>query len=180
MTDIATLIDAVIAREGGYIDHPADRGGPTNWGITERVARANGWAKDMRDLPREEAARIYRRLYWEEPNFDAVAEISVMIAAELFDTGVNMGPVVATDFLQRALNALNRTARDYPDVTVDRRIGPATLAALRGYLEARGKVGETVLVKAMEALQGAHYIALTESRPANEAFLFGWIANRIG
>jgi len=180
MGDIAVLIEAVIAREGGYINHPADRGGPTKWGITERVARANGWAKDMRDLPREEAARIYRRLYWEEPHFDAVAEISVMIAAELFDTGVNMGPVVATGFLQRALNALNRNARDCPDVTLDRAIGPATLAALRGFLAARGRAGEMVLLKAMEALQGAHYVALAESRPANEAFLFGWIAHRVG
>lgn len=180
MTDIAALIDAVIAREGAYVDHPADRGGPTNWGITERVARANGWAKDMRDLPRAVAARIYRRLYWEEPNFDAVADISVLIAAELFDTGVNMGPVVATGFLQRALNALNRNARDCPDIPLDRTLGPATLGALRAYLTARGKAGETVLLKAMEALQGVHYIALTESRPANEAFLYGWIAHRVG
>ena len=37
---IDQLIDDVIAREGGYSDHPADRGGPTRWGITERVARA--------------------------------------------------------------------------------------------------------------------------------------------
>ncbi|MES2753138.1 MAG: glycosyl hydrolase 108 family protein, partial [Pseudomonadota bacterium] len=33
-TDIATLIDAVIGREGGYSNHPADRGGPTRWGVT--------------------------------------------------------------------------------------------------------------------------------------------------
>ena len=37
-----------------------------------------------------------------------------------------------------------------------------------------------VLLKAMEALQGERYIALAESRPANEAFLYGWLANRIG
>lgn len=180
MADIAALIDALIAREGGYVEHPADRGGPTHWGVTEHVARANGWTGDMRALPRAEAERIYRRIYWEEPGFDAVDAISPSVAAELFDTGVNMGPPVATGFLQRALNALNRTARDYPDVTLNRKIGPATLAALRAYLAVRGKAGEAVLLKAMEALQGAHYVALTENRPANEAFLYGWIANRIG
>lgn len=180
MADIAASIDALIAREGGYVDHPADRGGPTNWGITEHVARANGWTGTMRELPRSEAARLYRRLYWETPRFDAVAKISATIAAELFDTGVNMGPTVATGFLQRALNALNRNARDCPDVPLDRTLGPVTLGALRAYLEARGKPGETVLLKAMEALQGAHYIAITESRRANEAFLYGLIANRIG
>lgn len=180
MADIVALVDALIAREGGYVDHPADKGGPTNWGITEKVACAHGWTGAMRTLPRTEAVRIYRRIYWQEPGFDAVDAISPSVAAELFDTGVNMGPAVATGFLQRALNALNRTARDYPDITLDRKIGPATLAALRAYLAVRGKTGEAVLVKAMNALQGAHYVALAENRPANEAFLYGWIANRVG
>lgn len=180
MMDVATLIEALFLREGGYVDHPADKGGPTNWGVTEHVARANGWTGLMRALPRSEAERIYRRAYWEEPGFDAVGDISGAVAAELFDTAVNMGPGVAVGFLQRALNALNRNQRDYSDLVLDRKIGPVTLAALSGFLAARGKAGETVLLKAMEALQGAQYIALTESRPANEAFLYGWIANRIG
>lgn len=29
--DIDSLIDEVIGREGGYANHPADRGGPTRW-----------------------------------------------------------------------------------------------------------------------------------------------------
>ena len=37
---IDALIDAVIDREGGYVNHPADRGVPTRWGVTEAVARA--------------------------------------------------------------------------------------------------------------------------------------------
>lgn len=177
--DVGALIEALILREGGYVDHPADKGGPTNWGITEHMARANGWAGAMRALPRAEAARIYRRVYWEEPGFDAVGDISSAVAAELFDTAVNMGPGVAIGFLQRALNALNRNQRDYPDLALDRKIGPVTLAALSAFLMVRGTAGETVLLKAMEALQGAQYIALTESRPGNEAFLYGWIANRV-
>ena len=44
---IDTLIDGVIGREGGYSNHPADRGGPTRWGVTEAVARANGYRGDM-------------------------------------------------------------------------------------------------------------------------------------
>jgi hypothetical protein len=47
-------------------------------------------------------------------------------------------------------------------------------------LKKRGAPGEQVLLKAIEALQGARYIKLTEQRPANEAFLYGWLANRIG
>ena len=178
--DVDMLIDAVIDREGRYVNHPADRGGPTCWGITEAVARAEGYASAMRDLPRDTAAAIYRRLYWLHPGFDRVALRAPAIAGELFDTGVNMGAGTAAGFLQRALNALNRAARDYPDIAVDRAIGPRTLAALDCFLKARGKGGETVLVRAMEALQGERYIALAERRPSQEAFLYGWLANRIG
>ncbi|WP_265569875.1 glycoside hydrolase family 108 protein [Sphingomicrobium nitratireducens] len=175
------LVEALIEREGGYVHHPADRGGPTNFGITQEVARAQGYMADMRDLPREEARAIYRRLYWLRPGLDRIARRLPLIAAELFDTGVNMGPAVAITFLQRALNALNREQRDYADLVPDGRVGAQTLAALDAYLAVRaGQGGETVLRRALEALQGERYLRLAERRPANEAFLYGWLANRIG
>ena len=88
--------------------------------------------------------------------------------------------MTATGFLQRALNALNRGGRDYPDIAVDRRVGPRTLAALAGFLRVRGRTGEGVLLKALDALQGERYVRLAEARPANEAFLYGWLAGRVG
>ena len=179
--DVDDLIDELIEREGGYVSHPADRGGPTRYGITEAVARAHGYGGAMAELPREEAAAIYRRLYWRRPRFDRVSDRCPRVAAELFDTGANMGPAVAATFLQRALTALNRGGSDYPDLAPDGRVGPATLAALDAFLEVRGKDrGETVLLRALEALQGERYLRLAEKRPANEAFLYGWLANRIG
>ncbi len=42
MLGVDQLVDALIEREGGYVDHPLDRGGVTNFGITEAVARAHG------------------------------------------------------------------------------------------------------------------------------------------
>lgn len=178
--DVDGLIDALIEREGGYVNHPADKGGPTCFGITEAVARAHGYAGPMRQMPRTDAAAIYKRLYWLRPHFDDVSKRSNRLAAELFDTGVNMGPAVAVTFLQRALTALNRNAKDYPDLTPDGRIGAATLSALDTFLVSRGANGETVLLRALEALQGERYLRLAERRPANEAFLYGWLANRIG
>lgn len=178
--DIAKLIDEVVAREGGYSNHPNDKGGPTCWGITQRVARTHGYMGDMRSFPRSQAAQIYQTLYWDRPRFADIAHISPKIAAELFDTAVNMGTSVAVGFLQRALNALNRQQRDYRDLLLDRRIGPVTIAALSAFLATRGSQGESVLLKALEALQGELYLSLAEQRPANEAFLYGWMANRIG
>jgi len=179
--DADQLIDALIDREGGYVNHPADKGGPTCFGISEAVARAHGYRGAMRELPREEAVEIYRRLYWLRPRFDEIAKRSARLAAELFDTGANMGPAVAVTFLQRALTALNRNGSDYADLVPDGRIGDATLAALDRFLAVRGQSsGETVLLRALEALQGERYLRLAERRPANEAFLYGWLANRIG
>jgi lysozyme family protein len=179
--DVDELIDELIEREGEFVSHPADRGGPTRYGITEAVARAHGYAGAMTQLPRDEAAAIYRRLYWLRPRFDQVAERAPRVAAELFDTGANMGPAVAATFLQRALTALNRGGKDFPDLVPDGRIGPATMAALDAFLKARGALGgETVMLRALEALQGERYLRLAEKRPANEAFLYGWLANRIG
>lgn len=178
--DIDSLIDEVIAREGGYVHHPADRGGPTRFGVTQAVARAHGYAGEMRAFPREQAEAIYRRRYWHDPGFDRVALRMPRVAAELFDTGVNMGVAVAARFLRRALNALNRGARDYPDVAGTGLIDAKCEAALAGFMARRGAAGETVLLKALEALQGERYVALAEGRPGNEAFLYGWLANRIG
>jgi lysozyme family protein len=179
--DVDGLVNAVIDREGGYVSHPADKGGPTCFGITEAVARAHGYAGPMRQLPRAEAAAIYKRLYWLRPGFQQVAARSVAVAAELFDTGVNMGPAVAATFLQRALTALNRNGRDYPDLVPDGRIGTQTINALDAFLTVRGQdSGETVLLRAIDALQGERYLRLAERRPANEAFLYGWLANRVG
>lgn len=173
------LIDGVIGREGGYANHPDDRGGETIWGITVAVARRYGYPGPMRSMPRDEAVRIYKSRYWTEPGFGQVAELSVRAAEELFDTGVNMGPAVAAGFLQRALNALNRQGKDYSDLKVDADIGPATLRALSSYILLRGAEGEDVLLKALNVLQGERYVSLAEGRAANESFVYGWLRTRV-
>lgn len=176
---IAQRIDAIIAREGGYSDHPADRGGPTCWGITEQVARAFGYAGDMRALPRVIAVEIYAGRYWSAPRFDRVAERYGAVASELFDIGVNMGVGVAGGFLQRALNALNTEGAHYADVTPDGGIGALTLHALDCYRQRRGAEGGEVLLEAIRSLRGARYIEISEKRSKNEAFTYGWFRRMV-
>ena len=177
---IDKLIDEVIRREGGYVNHPNDRGGPTNWGITLQVARAYGYLGDMQALPRSAAANIYKTRYWTGPKFDQAAALCPTIGDELFDTGINMGTGAAGKFLQRALNALNRGASDYPDITADGNVGPMTLSALKAYMGKRGPAGGEVLRKAIDALQGARYIEIAEANKTQEAFVYGWMSNRVG
>lgn len=176
---IDRMLDELLTREGGYVDHPADRGGPTNFGVTEQVARAYGYSGPMRSLPRATALDIYRRRYWVRPGFDRVAQRMPKLAEELFDTGVNMGPKSAAEFLQRSLNALNRGARDYGDIGVDGDIGPMTLTALDQFKSRRSNA-ELLLRRACDCLQGARYIAIAEANPRQEAFVPGWLAQRVG
>lgn len=180
MSDLFDIIDApTAAAEGGYVNNPKDPGGETNHGITLSVARENGYAGPMREMTAAQAKAIRRAKYWVKPGFYLVAPLSEQLARELYDTGVNMGTGTAAMFLQRALNALNREGRDYPDVAVDGGIGPGSAGALAAFLKLRGAAGESVLLKALNCLQGARYVELAGSRETNEAFVFGWLANRV-
>ena len=95
----------------------------------------------------------------------------------MFDTLFNGGE--PGQWLQRALNVFNRGATIYPDMTVDGRIGPMTIAALKAYLITRGGEGERVMLAALNSLQGARFIAIAESNPSQEAFEYGWFLNRV-
>jgi lysozyme family protein len=173
---INKVIEDVLANEGGYVNNPNDRGGETNFGITIATARANGFTGSMKSMTRDFARDVYRKQYVTAPGFDKIDSISPPIAAELVDTGVNMGPKVPGVFLQRALNGLNNGGKDFADVVVDGACGPATRAALTAFLKKRGTEGERRLLLLLNAMQGERYLTLAEGRAANEAFLYGWLA----
>lgn len=165
--------------EGGYTNDPADSGGPTNFGITQATARAFGYVDPMDAMPRDVAVWIYRKRYWDALSLDPIALLAPDVAKELFDSAVNCGPDTAGKWLQRCLNVFNDGAAKWPDMTVDGRVGPITVDAFRAFYTARGQLGMTVLLRALNSLQGAFYIGLAETQPKNERFVFGWIANRV-
>lgn len=173
------IIDEIIEREGGYVNDPSDSGGETNWGITAKVARAAGYKGAMKDLPRSLAFDYYCHLYWDSLKLDHVEQRSALLAEELADTAVNMGVGRAGVFLQRALNAFNNGGTDYPDLKVDGNVGMVTIDALNKFLTKRGQQGIIVMLRALNALQGAFYIDLCERRTKDEKFVFGWFLNRV-
>ena len=174
-----TAFDQVLGKEAGFSDDPRDSGGQTKYGITEAVARAFGYAGPMNLLGLDQAKAIYRSRYWDALQLDQVASAAPAVAGELFDTAVNQGTDQAATFLQRALNVLNKEGSWYPDVKTDGRIGPMTIAALREYMRRRGAEGQVVLLRALNALQGAFYVELAERRAKDEAFVYGWLLNRV-
>ncbi len=174
------MIDDVITREGDYVNHPADRGGPTRFGIVQSLARANGYKGDMRTLPRALAFEIYWRQFVTATGIDLLAQRSPDLAAEALDTGVNMGAPWGVMFLQRALNAFNEGGKLWPDLAkVDGNYGSKSDAALAAYLAhpRRGRID--VLLEAMNALQGERYLSIAERNASQEAFVYGWLLNRV-
>ena len=180
MSKVRAIIDGIIEREGPYVNHASDRGGPTTWGITEATARRNNYIGRMQDLPRGIAFNIYFDKYVVGPGFHQLIQYSERIAEELVDSGVNFGQTVPIVWLQRWLNAFNRQGRDYLDIKVDGTLGPATLKALNAYMARRGQQnGEAVLFTALNCTQGTRYLELAEGREKNEDFIFGWLRNRV-
>lgn len=160
---IDALIDHLLQREGGFVDNQADRGGPTNWGIT--IGQLRDWRRapvsreDVRNLTREEAASIYRTVYFTAPGFDLVKD--ERLQELLFDYGVNSGPATATRALQTALN-----------VAADGVAGPITLGAL-AKCEDPERLYWRVLCRRYNAL--LRYIG---SDAEQAQFAIGW-ANRL-
>ena len=107
--------DKLLGNEGGYSNNLADPGGATNFGVTQLVARANGYTGDMRDFTQPQAKSIYKKLYWDSVHADDLPD---EVRFDVFDGAVNSGVGQSVRWLQRALN-----------VEADGVIGPATLAA---------------------------------------------------
>lgn len=109
--------ERLIKHEGGYVNHPEDPGGETNWGITLRTARAEGYAGTMRALTRAQAKEIYRTAYWGRARAE---QYDPAIGFQVFDAAVNHGMGNAVRFLQRAVG-----------VADDGAVGLLTVAAIR-------------------------------------------------
>jgi lysozyme family protein len=154
------LIDDILRREGGFVDHPHDRGGPTKFGITLTTLAA--WRRrpvtveDVRDLAPDEARGIYRSEYVEKPGFDRISD--PRLRALVVDCGVNHGQVRATRWLQRAAG-----------VVADGKLGSVTLGAVN--------TGDALrLFLRVIAQRIRFYGEIVRNDPTQATFIAGWNA----
>lgn len=111
----ASSYDAALARllahEGGYTNHPADPGGPTNFGITiadyRRYVKPNASAADVRAMKLEDAKAIYRAKYWRVQRCD---DLPAGVDYAVFDYGVNSGIGRSGKVLRRVLKLADDTS----------------------------------------------------------------------
>ena len=111
----ASSYDAALARllvhEGGYTNHPADPGGPTNFGITifdyRKYLKPDATAADVRAMKLDDAKRIYRAKYWDAQRCDA---LPAGVDYAVFDYGVNSGVGRSGKVLRRVLKLPDNTS----------------------------------------------------------------------
>ena len=179
----AAIIAGIFAVEGGWVDNPKDPGGETNHGVTIAVAQQHmtelvqqDWNGKMKDLTKDMATSIYYKDYIEKPGFNHMLVVSPAVAEKLVDAGVNTGASRSGKWFQESLNAVSRDGRDYPKLTSDGKVGPATVSAYKALQKKRGAVVACkMVIKMMDGKQTAHYLSLN-----NPEFTAGWIINRIG
>lgn len=182
MADFIQAYRKLLPVEGGYVNHPSDRGKETykgisrrfhpqwkGWAIIDALRKEPGFPKNLTNHPvlQELVQSFYKSEFWDKLQGDRINE--QRIADELFDSGVNMGIATAVRFLQGSLNVLNRNGRLFPDIERTGVLGPKTLAQLNAFTET------DMLLRALNAYQGAHYIAICERDPSQEDFFRGWI-----
>jgi lysozyme family protein len=165
MSHFAFAVEHTLEAEGVFSDHPDDPGGATKHGITEDLARTHGYTGDMLDLTEEFARHVYKLEFWDALRLDEVT--SQHVAAEIFDTAVNMGPHTAVEIAQLACRLMGEN-----NLTVDGALGPKTLAALNTYLPRY----ESHLYHCLNGYQFSRYVELYESNPAKRrTFIKGWM-----
>jgi lysozyme family protein len=164
--DFQRALAFVLKAEGGYTNHPSDRGGPTNKGILQReydqYRRDNGLpSADVRDILNAEVEDIYLHDYWLAGRCD---RMPWPVSLAHFDACVNVGVAQAAKFLQRIVGT-----RD------DGVVGPLTLAALTSALEC---ASPGALAGRLARQRVPFYRHLAKRDPEQRVFLSGWL-NRL-
>jgi len=149
---VLRAIRKTVQREGGYVNHPDDRGGETNFGISKKSFPD----VDIKNLTLDQAIEIYFREYWIPIHVDLID--SIRVKWKVFDIGVNMGRIRAVELLQKGIG-----------VTVDGSLGPKTATA------ANKKPEIDVLLGIAEA-QAIRYAQIVKANTSQAIFLEGWIA----
>lgn len=147
--------------EGGYVNNPSDRGGETNFGITKKVARENGYKGDMRDLTEDKAKEIYKKAFWDKYRVYMIEDED--ITTELFEEIINMGPYTPIRNLQEIYVKLSGNK-----ISIDGIMGSETSGAINNY-----RYKEDILLW-MNILQGKKYWNITENDESQLEFLRGW------
>jgi lysozyme family protein len=165
MKSVETLAEEIVAREGGFVNDPADPGGATNHGVTMNTLRRLGIdvnrdtridELDVRALTSRQAVDIYLEHYYRRTGVGALPEV---LQPSVFDMYVNAGGN-AVKVLQRLLISMGFAC------DADGQIGSQTIRAAQLAYEA----APDHLADAYGIARRNYYYALADARPASRKF----------
>ena len=132
-TTFEEIIDVVLEHEGGFVDDPDDKGGATNFGVTQKVYEefigTECTAEDIKNMTEDEAREIYYSRYWKPSKAD---HLPPEIREVYYDMCVNHGQGGAVKILQQACNNKRKPENR---IDVDGGIGPNTIKAAKNLQE---------------------------------------------
>ena len=162
------------ASEGGYSNHPEDRGGETYAGIARNFwPDWAGWELiDQGDRGsaelKQEVLNFYRSKFWDRYQ---LGQYPTRTAVCLYDLLVNSGPKWMANITQESLVSCG------VDVVVDGAWGPNTANALFEYT-LRPSPAESVFVEQYLNERKMFYQRIVQNNPSQQVFFNGWM-NRI-
>lgn len=167
MSDIDLYVEDILRKEGGYVNHPNDKGGPTNYGITQRTL--SGYLgrpasiKEVKNLTVETAKEIYLASYFYKPRINGFPEA---IQHVCLDMSVNHGPRNTVRMVQRTL-----AKSALVQIEVDGVAGPNTFKAAKKVYDEMG----AYLINAIVDERIIFYEAIVQRNPSQSVFLKGWL-----
>ena len=168
-------IPMVLHYEGGYVNDPLDKGGKTNYGITQKFLgaykkKANVNVSDVKDLTKKDAIDLYKA-EWNTRGFGLLDNTDVMKL--VYDFAVNSGPQTAIVNLQKVLNKKGH------NLIEDGYIGNKTNQAVNA-------VDDKWLKKELQKSRANHCDGIVDRNPEQKRFIKGWfyrindIGNKLG
>jgi lysozyme family protein len=166
-------VNDVLAHEGGFIDHPNDKGGATAYGISLRFLRVlpdiagdidgDGHVdlNDVKGMTKSHAKAFYHEYFWRHYRLGEVRQPAVAVKA--LNLYVNMRGKTAALVLQRAVN----DCRYGEQINEDGIAGSATLAALNSCKPEH-------LVPCIQWRQWQVYKAIVDNDSSQRTFIRGW------
>ena len=161
------MVDTILAHEGGFVDDPDDRGGATNFGITQLTY--SKWldrpatVADVKAMSVATAREIYLTNYYFKPRINSLPEA---IQPQIFDCSINHGPYRAIKFLQTVCNLAG-----FGPLSVDGVMGPKTRESVEAAFEAMGEY----FINAITDERVHFYHQIVKNDASQQKFLNGWL-----
>jgi lysozyme family protein len=172
MDNFDSAFAVVLKHEGGFVNDPNDKGGPTKYGVSLYWLKSQGLTfadvnhdgridiDDIKSLTPELAKVFYKQMWWDKYGYGNIANAD--IATRIFDMAVNMGGIQANKLAQRAATRCGQLC------AADGVFGPVSFNAITAS-------SPECWIRQFKDLCAEFYRTLTITHPETSKYLNGWL-----